>query len=81
MPDHPPLPHDDLQAALGADHPERATVDRLRAELAAPKPDRAAIETHVGRLRSLPEVGAVIANWWDNPATQRFLNNLSNTGL
>jgi hypothetical protein len=81
MADFPQLPHDDLHAALGAEHPERSTVERLRTELAASQPDRAAIEAHVGRLRSLPEVAAAIAAWWDDPATQRFINNLSNTGL
>jgi hypothetical protein len=81
MADLPPLPHDDLHTALGAEHPERSTVERLRAELAAAQPDRAAIEEHVGRLRSLPEVAASIATWWEDPATQRFINNLTNTGL
>lgn len=81
MADHPPLPHDDLQSALGEGHPERATVERLRAELGSAKPDRAAIEEHVHRLRSIPELAAIVANWWDDPATQRFISNLSATGL
>lgn len=81
MADHPPLPHDELRAALDPDHPEQSTIDRLRAELAAQSPNRAEIESHVGRLRSLPELGAIVANWWDDPATQRFVTNLSATGL
>ncbi|HXP94399.1 MAG TPA: hypothetical protein VN905_13090 [Candidatus Binatia bacterium] len=81
MAEHPPLPHEDLRAALGAGHPEHATIDRLRAELGADKPDRRSIETHVHHLRSLPELAAIVANWWDDPATQRFINNLSNTGI
>lgn len=81
MADHPPLPREELHEALETGHPERATVDRLHAELNAPAPNRRAIEEDVHRLRSLPEAAAIIANWWDDPATQRFLSNLSATGL
>jgi hypothetical protein len=81
MAEHPPLPHDDLRAALGADHPDQTTLERLQTELNSASPDRAAIEAHVHRLRSLPELAAAVANWWDDPATQRFISNLSATGL
>jgi hypothetical protein len=66
---------------LGHDHPAGDTVDQLRAELKATVPNRTAIETHVHHLRSLPEITALVANWFDDPATQRFLANLSATGL
>jgi hypothetical protein len=81
MPDHPPFPREALHAGLEAGHPERATVDRLHAELGAQAPNRHAIEEHVGRLRSLPEIAAIVATWWEDPATQRFISNLSATGL
>lgn len=81
MNDLPPLPQDKLRAALGEGHPDQTTIDRLHAQLSAPTPDRGAIEEHVGRLRSLPAIAAIIANWWDDPATQRFISNLSATGL
>jgi hypothetical protein len=81
MADHPPLPHDELRGALGEGHPEHATIDRLHQELSAQAPDRASIEAEVHRLRSLPELAAIVANWWDDPATQRFMSNLSATGI
>ena len=79
--DRPHLPGDDLRDALGADHPERATVDQLHAELGASAPDAAAIEAHVHRLRLIPEARAIIVGWWDDPRTQRFIASLGATGL
>jgi hypothetical protein len=79
--DLPLLPHEDLHAALPRGHAAHATIDRLRAEIEAPAPSRRSIETHVSNLRSLPEIEAVIANWWDHPNTQRFIWNLSQIGL
>jgi hypothetical protein len=81
MAEHPPLPDDKLRAALGSGHPEHGTIDRLHAELGAESPDRGSIEAHVHRLRSLPEIAAIVANWWDDPSTQRFISNLSATGI
>jgi hypothetical protein len=76
-----PLPRDEMHAALGETHPERETVDALHAELGAERPDRGAITSHVSRLRSIPEIAAIIANWWDDPRTQQFLVELTGTGL
>jgi hypothetical protein len=77
----PTLPQDDLHGALPSEHPAHATIDRLDAELQAAQPDRQAIEQHVGALRLLPELEAIVANWWENPRTQRFVWNLSQIGL
>ncbi|HEY9086467.1 MAG TPA: hypothetical protein VIN40_11115 [Candidatus Tyrphobacter sp.] len=77
----PILPEDDLRAALPHGHTAHATIDRLRDELESPSPDRRSIETHVTHLRSLPELAAIIANWWDDPETQRFIATLNSMGL
>ena len=44
-------------------------------------PDRRSIETHVEHLRAFPELEATIANWWDAPATQRFVWTITQIGL
>ena len=77
----PVLPHADLHAALPHGHAHHATIDRLHREITSPSPDRSSIEKHVGTLRGLPEVEAIITNWWDDPKTQRFIANLSQIGL
>ncbi len=77
----PALPHVDLHAALPQGHPAHATIDRLHAEIEGSEPNRNSIETHVTDLRSLPELEAIVANWWDHPNTQRFVWNLSQIGL
>lgn len=77
----PLLPHGDLHAALPPGHAAHATIDRLHADIQAPTPDRQSIERHVGHLRALPELEATVANWWDDPKTQRFIANLSQIGL
>jgi hypothetical protein len=77
----PELPSEDLHKALPPEHGEHATIDRLHGEIRSAQPDRGAIESHVGRLRALPEVEAIIANWWDDPRVQRFVANLNQIGL
>jgi hypothetical protein len=77
----PALPIDDLHKALPAEHGEHSTIDRLHAEVNAEQPDPSAIERHVGRLRALPELEAIVANWWDDPRVQRFVANLNQIGL
>jgi hypothetical protein len=77
----PTLPHESLHAALPDEHAAHATIDRLHAEIESPQPSRRAIEEHVGRLRGLPELEAMVANWWDSPSTQRFVYSLSQIGL
>ncbi|MGA8534177.1 MAG: hypothetical protein WB615_08740 [Candidatus Tumulicola sp.] len=78
---HLSAPYDDLHAALPEGHAGHANIDRLRSEMEAPSPNRAAIERHVHSLRSLPELEAIVANWWDHPNTQRFIWNLNQIGL
>jgi hypothetical protein len=81
MDENAQFPHDELRGALGDEHPERATVDALQRELSGSQPDRGTIDRHVGRLRSVPEIAAIVANWWDDPRTQHFFADLGATGL
>ncbi len=71
-----PLPREDLHAALPPGHPAHEAIDELHAHIEGNSPDRRAIEKHVGALRALPEIEAIVINWWDDPKTQRFIANL-----
>jgi hypothetical protein len=71
------LPRNQLHAALPGDHAAHGTIDELHREVESRSPNRDAIERHVGHLRSLPELEAIVANWWDDPKTQRFIGILS----
>ncbi len=75
------LPVEKLHDALPEEHPAHATIEELHAEVRASKPDARTIHRHVGTLRTLPELEATVANWWDSPTTQRFIANLSQIGL
>ncbi len=75
------LPHKDLHAALPREHPAHSTIDALHAETQKPSPSSEAIERHVGVLRALPELEAIVTNWWDNPKTQRYFAALGQIGL
>lgn len=74
-------PAGELHAALPAGHPAHATIDQLQAEIGGTAPDPRTIEHHVGSLRSIPELEATVANWWDHPVTQRFITTLTQIGL
>jgi hypothetical protein len=73
------LPHTELHAALPDDHHAHATIDALHAEIHKDSPHRPTIERHVGALRALRELEAIVANWWDDPRTQRFIDVLGRT--
>ena len=75
------LPHGDLHASLPQEHGAHADIDSLHHEVSSDMPDRSAIERHVSTLREVPELEAVVANWWDDPKTQRFIANLGQIGL
>jgi hypothetical protein len=76
---HPP--YEELRAAAGDDPAIKQSVDALQAAMQAPKPDPAAIQQHVSTLRSIPVLEARIANWWDDPDTQRWVLFLTDFGL
>jgi hypothetical protein len=76
-----PVPHKDLHAALPDEHEAHDTIDQLHAEVSKPAPDPQAIQQHVHRLRLLPELEAIVVNWWDDPRTQRFFADLGQIGV
>jgi len=77
----PSVPSELLHAALPHGHAAHATIDALHAEINRESPSRSAIEKRVGALRALPELESILANWWDDPQTQRFIANLAQIGL
>lgn len=75
------LPVGNFHAALPESHPAHATIDELHAEVTAGKPNAQTIHKHVGTLRRVPQLEAMVANWWDAPATQRFIASIGQIGL
>jgi hypothetical protein len=75
------LPREKLHAALPRDHDAHATIDALHAEVEKTSPDPRTIERHVGALRGLPELEAIVMNWWDDPKTQRYVAAIDQIGL
>jgi hypothetical protein len=75
------LPREDLHAALPEGHDAHATIDALHDEIQKSRPSRESIEGHVGNLRALPELEALVVNWWENPHTQRFFGILAQIGV
>ena len=80
-PEVPHPPYEELRAAAGADAAATQSVDALHAELHADQPNPAAVEEHANLLRAIPVLEARIANWWDDPDTQRWVKALSDAGL
>ena len=75
------FPAEALRGAVPPSHRARESIDRLQGELAKAIPSRAALEQHVSALRSVRELEATIANWWDSPTTQRIIFDLTQIGL
>ena len=76
---HPP--YDELRSALGDSHEAATSVDALDAQLHSDAPDVHAVRDHATRLRGIPVVEARIANWWDDPETQRWVKALTDAGV
>ena len=77
----PRLPYDELQAALGANPAARTELEALREHLNGPAPDAERIRGHVDALRGVHDAEARIANWWDDPETQRWIMTITSAGL
>jgi len=75
------FPAERLRAALPSSHAAHASIDRLHDELGKKSPNREALQQHVGTLRSVRELEATIANWWDSPVVQRIIADLTQIGL
>jgi hypothetical protein len=80
-PPTPALPYDELSAAIGDDSDARRELEGLRAQLAGPAPDPARIRGHVDSLRGVRDVEARVANWWDDPETQRWVMFFTDAGI
>jgi hypothetical protein len=84
MPDKPTppqLPYDQLRTRVGEDPHARQALDALHATLKDPQAERSNVERHVGLLRKIPTIAALIENWYDSPATQSWLKTLSDLGF
>ena len=81
QPDVPHPPYEELRSALGDGADGTASVDALQAELHAERPDPAEVQRHASQLRAIPALEARIANWWDDPNTQRWVLWLTDAGL
>lgn len=82
--DEPVIPHppyDDLRAGAAGDPAVAAQVDALEAHVRSTEPDPRRLEEHVDGLRGVRDLEARIANWWDDPATQRWIKGLGDAGL
>ena len=81
LPQTPHPPYDELRRDAGDDAHAAESVDALHAELHAAEPDPAAVERHATILRGIPVLEARIANWWDDPNTQRWVKAITDAGL
>ncbi|HEY2474823.1 MAG TPA: hypothetical protein VGI19_08460 [Candidatus Cybelea sp.] len=70
-----------LHDALPEEHDAHATIDALHGEMQKSAPDRTVVEGHVQHLRLLPELEAIVVNWWDDPRVQRFFADLGQIGV
>jgi hypothetical protein len=75
------FPAETLHEALPASHGAHTTIDQLQTELGKAAPSTATIQQHTDALRSVRELEAVVANWWDSPTTQRIVFDLTQIGL
>lgn len=80
-PNVPHPPYERIDEALGDDAAAGAHVRELRDRLASPAPDPTRIRESVGILSRIRTIEAIVANWWDDPATQRWIKSLGDTGL
>jgi hypothetical protein len=79
--DRPEFPAEELRAAARGDREAHRHIDALHRELGSDHPTREAIDEHVGALRKRAPIGAIVANWFDDPRTQMFINEIVQAGL
>jgi hypothetical protein len=73
-----PAPLDFAKIEAGLSPAQQADLAGLRAQVEHELPDGECIRGHVSALR---ETEARIANWFDSPETQRWMQSLGNAGL
>lgn len=77
----PQLPVDQLHAALPSGHEAKRGVDALHRELESPTPNPSVIRRLASELEQHAPIAAIVANWFDDPRTQEFINALVQAGL
>ena len=77
----PHLPYDELRAHLSEDPQASRSLDALHAATTHAQAERSHVEQHVGVLRGIAAIAPIIENWYDQPATQRWLKTLTDIGL
>ena len=80
-PPAPQLPYDDLRSAIGDDPAARRELDALFQHVQSTQPDPQVVKGHVDSLRGVRDIEARIANWWDDPVTQRWVKAIGDVGL
>jgi hypothetical protein len=81
QPKPPQLPYDELRAGAGDNKQAQQSVDALRSALNEHEAERSHVEQHVGVLRAVPALTALVENWYEQPSTQNWLKTLSDIGL
>jgi hypothetical protein len=76
---HPP--YDELRNRLRDDPAAARALDELQRHLHAPDPQPSTVKRHVDALRRVRDLEAIVANWWDDPVTQRWVKAISDAGL
>ena len=79
--ERPEFPADKLRAAVPHDAQARERIDALHRELGSQRPAAATIKDHVEELRKHAPLTALIANWFEDPRTQAFIDELTAAGL
>ena len=79
--EHPKFPAEELRTAAAGNPEAGARIDALHRELGAEQPDQTAIHDHVRELRKHASVATIVANWFEDPKTQAFINELTGSGL
>jgi hypothetical protein len=78
---HAEFPVEKLRAAADRDDEARNRIDALHRELQSDRPSSTAIGEHVKELRKHAGLVTLVENWFDDPRTQSFINELILAGL
>ncbi|MBV8602251.1 MAG: hypothetical protein JO359_11870 [Candidatus Eremiobacteraeota bacterium] len=79
--DRPDFPLENLRAAVPGNPGAQAEIDALHRELAAERPASAKIKAHVESLQKHAPLSTLVANWFEDPRTQTFIQELTAAGL
>lgn len=79
--ERPSFPADKFRAAVPDDASAQAEIDALHGELGAERPASAKIKAHVESLSKHASLRTLIANWFEDPRTQAFIDELTAAGL